>query len=433
MRLLQLTPGTGNFHCGSCLRDHALIRGLRARGHDAQMVPLYLPPVLDSPDGSEDHPVFFGGINAYLQQKSALFRATPRWLDALFDARGLLRSAARFAGMTDPKDLGAMTLSMLQGEEGRQHKELDRLVSWLERDGRPELVGLSNVLLIGMARKVKAALDVPVVCALQGEDSFLDSLPEPYKTDCWELLRERARDIDAFLPVSETYGQLMTERLQLDPARVQVVHNGIDLSGFEPAEPPAVPTIGYLARMCPPKGLHLLVDAFVSLCERGRVPDARLRIAGAKTPADEEYVAKAVAHLTERGLGSRVEVLPNISREDKQAFLRGLSLLSVPALYGESFGLYVVEALACGVPVVQPDHGAFPELIGLTGGGRIFDHEAPLGYVEALEALLLDPDEARRLGAAGREVVLSRFTREAMAEAADAVLTRVLASAPQRG
>ncbi|MDF1666529.1 MAG: glycosyltransferase family 4 protein, partial [Planctomycetota bacterium] len=426
MRILQLTPGTGSFHCGSCLRDHALIKALRDLGHDAQMIPLYLPHVVDATDGTKDQPVFFGGINAYLQQKSAFFRKTPRWLDKLFDSRGLLLQASKKAGMTSPEELGSMTLSMLKGENGHQIKELERLVSWLEKDGKPDLISLSNVLLIGMARRMKEQLNVPIVCTLQGEDTFIDSFPEPYKTQCWDLLKERAADINVFLGVSDYYGQLMRERMELAPEKMRVVYNGLTLEGWTPPESrPGTPVLGYLARMCPQKGLHTLVDAFIEVKKRGQVPGLKLRVAGAKTPADLPYVAEIQGRLRESGCLEDVDFQANISLEEKKAFLRSLSLLSVPALYGESFGLYVIEALAMGVPVLQPNHAAFPELLKLTEGGALFDQDDPEAYALAIEALFKTPDQLTEMGRKGHSAVHRMFGSDAMARAVQDIFEAV--------
>lgn len=416
MRILHCTPGTGSFHCGSCLRDHALTKALRQRGHDALMVPLYLPPVLDDITNEDQVPVFFGGINAFLQQKLSLFRKTPRWLDKLLDHSGLLRFSSKFAGMTKPEDLGAMTVSMLKGEEGLQKKELDRLVDWLVESGKPDVLCLSNVLLVGMARTMKERLSCPIFCVLQGEDSFLDSLPEPYREQAWSELRTRCAELDGFLPVSRSYGELMTKRLGLKSERVHVLHNGIDVSDYVAKSLPHRPTLGYLARLCPPKGFHRAVDAFLNLHRRGRVEGLRLLAVGACTPEDEEYVAAQLRRIDKAGLSDLVELRKNVSREDKLEALQRMSVLSVPALYGESFGLYLLEALAMGRPFVQPRHGAFPELHELTEGGLLFDHEEPGEHVMVLESLLRDRSRIESLGQRGRERVHARFTVGAMAD-----------------
>jgi len=415
MRVVQLTPGTGSFYCGTCLRDNALVTELRRQGHDAILVPMYLPLTLDEVPASKGEAVFYGGVNVYLQQVLPFFRKTPRWLDRLFDAPGILKAAGARAGMTSPNDLGDLTLSMLRGEDGNQTKELDRLTAWLADEGHPDVVCLSNALLIGLARRIKKATGAAVVCTLQGEDTFLDSLPERDRKAAWSTLAERAKDVDAFVAVSRYYGDLMQQRVGLSPERIHVVHNGILLDGYLPAPaPPDPPVLGYLARMCPPKRLHTLVDAYLLIRERGRLPNLKLKVAGALTPADDEYVTGLREKLTAAGLMRDAEFLPNIDRGEKIAFLRGLSALSVPATYGESFGLYIIEALAAGVPVVQPRHGAFPELIQATGGGVLCETDDPLALGIAIEELLADPAAARTIGERGRQAVLENFSVEQM-------------------
>ena len=419
MRIVQLTPGTGSFFCGTCIRDNALTLALRKQGHDALLVPLYLPPALDEASAAEGAPLFYGGVNVYLQQKSALFRKTPRWVDRIFDAPGVLRGAAKRAGMTQAHDLGDLTVSMLRGEDGRQAKELDHLVEWLAADGKADVVVLSNALLMGLARRIKKETGALVVCTLQGEDTFLDSLPEPDRAAAWRTLAERAADVDAFIAVSRYHADLMTSRAGLPPERVHVVYNGILLDGYAPRPPApagAPPVLGYFARMCRPKGLETLVEAYVALRKRHRIKGLLLRVAGAQTAADEAFVAGLRARLDAEGLGADAAFFPNVSRDEKIAFLHGLSVLSVPATYGESFGLYVIEALAAGVPVVQPRHAVFPELLDATGGGVLCEPDDPQALAVAIENLLCDPVAARELGEAGRRTVFEKFSVDAMAQ-----------------
>ena len=413
MRVIHLTAGTGSFFCGTCLRDHALVKALRRLGHDALIVPLYLPLVLNDSGSNEGSPLFFGGINVYLQQKSAFFRHTPQWFDKLLDSPALLRQAGRKAGMTDPRELGEMTLSMLQGEHGHQAKELDKLVEWLVEE-KPDVVCLSNSLLIGAARRVRENLRVPIICSLQGEDAFLDALPEPYRERCWQLVQERATDVDRFIAPSRYYHGLMQKRLRLASEKITVIYNGIDLDGFAPAvTPPKFPTVGFLARMCRDKGLDTLIEAFIELAPR--VPQARLKIGGTQTDADRSFVNDLRERLGQAGIAHAVKFLPNLGHAEKQQFLRGLSVLSVPTRAGEAFGLFVIESLASGVPVAQPKNGAFPELIELTGGGVLYPNGDASSLADALEKLLLDPAHSAELGRSGRKIVNARFTSEAMA------------------
>jgi glycosyltransferase involved in cell wall biosynthesis len=390
--------------------------------------------VLEEREASE--PVHMGGINMYLQQKSRLFRLLPRWLADRLDSPRLLRWASRRGNLTEAPDLGAMAVSMLRGEDGRQAKELEKLVEWAASVDRPDVIVLSNVMLSPLARRLNKELDRPVVTTLQGEAPFLDGLPAPYSREAWEVLARRAADVDAFVAVSAWYGEVMRERLGLTAERVHVVHNGLDLEDL-----PATPTplaerrpkaIGYLARMCADKGLPTLVEAFLLLRERGRVPGLRLRVAGVMLNEDRPLVEELQARLRAKGCQDDAEFHPNVDRAEKLAFLQSLSVLSVPATYGESFGLYLLEAMASGVPVVQPRHAAFPEVLEATGGGVLCEPNDPSSLADALEDLLLDEAKAQALATRGGESVREHFAAEHMARAFEQVCRMVArADAPQ--
>ncbi len=415
-------------YCGNCVRDNALVTALRALGHDATMLPLYLPLTLDEADESAGLPIFYSGVNVYLSQKSALFRGSPGWLRDLLSSRSVLRWAAGKAAGTRAEDLGDITLSMLLGEEGHQARELNELIAWLKTQPKPDVISLSNALLVGMARRLKADLGIPVVCMLQGEDGFLDLLPEPHRADCWKTLAERAAEVDLFVAPSHYFAELMSRRLGLPAARVRVVYNGINLAGYEGDSPSQfgskdiqeIPVLGFFARMCREKGLDTLVDAYLELRERGR--KLKLRVGGSCGPTDEKFLDTLRPRLRDAGILVDVEFHPNLDRTAKVAFLRSLDVFSVPAAYGEAFGLYVIEAMAAGVPVVQPRLGAFPELIESTGGGRLFPAGDAKALANTIEELLTHPAQMRTLGDAGKKAVFERFSAAAMARAtADAL------------
>lgn len=405
-------------YCGNCLRDNALVRAMRGMGHEVLMVPLYLPLTLDEKDESEGTPIFFSGVSVYLEQQSAIFRNAPAWFHRLLASRGLLKWASGRAAKTRAEELGALTYSMLQGEDGNQAREIDTLLDFLRAHAQPEVVSLSNLLLTGLVRRTRKELGCAVAVMMQGEDSFLDALPESHRKLCWERVGENARAADLLIATSKYYADLMCERLRLDPARVRVVHSGINMEGFDgPSTPRAnpEPTIGFFARMCREKGLDTLVDAFIELRKRGRVPNARLKIGGSCGPSDEPLVEELKALLAKSALIQDVEFYPNLDRAAKIQFLKSLDVFSVPARYGEAFGLYIVESLAAGVPVVQPATAAFPEIIEKTGGGLLFTPGSPSSLADALETLLRHPQKARSLAKAGQQSVREHFTSDAAA------------------
>ena len=416
MKLAFLTPGTGNYYCGVCMRDNSLAKQLMANGHEVTMLPTYLPHFLDEEPASEEHPIFFGGINVYLQHKFSLFRRTPTWLDKAFDSKWLLRKAAAKSGMTSSKDLGEITLSTFRGEDGPLVKEVRKVLNWFKREGIPDVIFISTVMLAGIGKVLKRELDVPVYAFLQGEDSFLDSLLPEYRNEAWKLLSDDVAQLDGCISPSRYFGDLMAGRLGLDKQSIRHHPNGITLEGFTPQrEVPSIPAIGYLARLCPLKGLDILVDAFLLLKEGGKFPDLRLDLAGGMTSEDEPFVDEQRRKLGQAGLSDCSSIRPNIDRDEKLKFLRKLSVFSVPARYPEAFGLYVIEALAAGVPVVLPDSGAFPELVEQTQGGQVYQPNDPCSLAESLESLLGNPALAKKIGLGGHEAVARDFANEGLA------------------
>jgi glycosyltransferase involved in cell wall biosynthesis len=380
---------------------------------------MYLPLMLDDTalDGLEQTPVFFGGINVFLQQKIALFRKTPAFFDQLLNSTGLLRWAARHSHMTSAREHGEMTLEMLNVQTSRFQKEWTKLLEWLNHAGKPDIVCLSNALLAGFAAPLKQQYGAPVVLFFQGEDSFLDGLPEPYLSQCWTALRERLVDSDVLISPSRFYAGFIRNRLNLAPDAIEVVPNGIPLDGYGPADAePACPTVGYLARMCREKGIEVLVDAFLFLARELGDKATRLKIAGAATAGDQQLINALKRRIADAGLEARVEWSPNLTRDQKIAFLRSLTLFSAPATYSEAFGLYVIEAMACGVPVVQPESASFPEIIAATGGGVCVRPNDPSALARGWQQLLGNPAERAKLGRAGRLSVEKSFSARTMCE-----------------
>jgi glycosyltransferase involved in cell wall biosynthesis len=261
-----------------------------------------------------------------------------------------------------------------------------------------------------MVRRIKERLGVPVVCLLQDEDGFLDSLTSPYVEQAWAILRKRACQIDGFLSVSRYYANTMAERLNVGSDRMHVTYMGIDPAQYEPSEmAPPVPTIGFLSRMCANRGMETLVDAFILLKRNADLRSVRLRFAGGRNASDEPFIERMRSKLERAGVLADVEFVPAFDRDAKAEFLKGLSVLSVPEPQPVAYGLYVLEALAMGVPVVEPAIGCFPETIEMTGGGVLYEPNTAERLAEVLTPLLADPQGARKLGMEGREGVCKAF------------------------
>lgn len=393
-----------------------LVKTLRKFGHAITVVPLYLPWVSDNGLVRPDTPLFFNGVSCYLQQNYGLFRHTPGWLDRMLESAVGTNLAARRAGSVDPGELGPLTVSMLQGPDGRQKKELRRFLDFLGNSRPPQVILLSNAMLAGLAKPLKDALKCKIVCSFQGEHSFVDQLPAAHREAAWSLIRSGLQSVDACIAPSHYCRDLMAQRLQLPADSIRVIHNGILLENYPYAYgKPQPPTLGYLARMTKEKGLDTLIEAYVLLRSRPGLEHLSLRVAGAATPHDRVYVEGLRERLVHEGMADDVEFHFNVSAEVKRDLLATISVLSVPATYGEAFGLYVIEAQATGVPVVQPRHGAFPEILEITKGGELVEPDDPEALASALAGLLLDPDRAEALGKTGRDNCLRHFSVEKMA------------------
>jgi glycosyltransferase involved in cell wall biosynthesis len=418
MRITYITAGAAGMYCGSCMHDNTLAAALIAQGHDALLVPTYTPIRTDEQDVSL-HRVFFSGINVYLQQRFSFFRHTPWLFDRLFAFPGLLRwVVARFAGAIEAQKLGALTVSMLKGEHGFQRKEVEKLVAWLASEVRPEVVNLTNVLLSGMVHEIKATLGVPVLGTLQGDDIYLESLPEPYRTQCLELIRGHCQEIDGFIATSVYYADFMAEYLGIPRERIRVVHPGLNLAGHggpRPARAVLPYQVGYFARICPEKGLHVLAEAFHILRKTPGAPPCRLLVSGWLGDSNKAYFEDIRQRIGAWGLVDDFVYTECPDHASKVRFLQGLDVLSVPTTYREPKGLYVLEALANGVPVVQPRHGSFPELVGATGGGLLVNPEDPQDLARGLQRLLEDAAHREELGQKGKEAVHRHFHAARMA------------------
>ncbi len=391
-----------------------------AHGAEVSLIPTYTPIRVDEADVSSHH-IFFGGINVYLASKWRWWRAVPTFARRWLDHPAIIRWATAKAVSNDAAKLGQLTLDMLAGESGPQREQVEELAKFIGEQLRPDIVIFSNTLLAGAVRRIKQLFTGPVLCVLQGDDIFLDSLPDSHREPVLQALRDRARDFDGFITHSRYYAEHMqamlfpnVEQVGILP-HVHVLPLGIDLTGHngQPRLAGDPFTVGYFARLCPEKGLHLLVEAFARF--HTQHPRTRLRIGGYLGERDRLYFEHVRSQAAQ--LGPACEFIGSpASQAEKVEFLKSLDVLSVPTVYREPKGLSILEALANGVPVVQPAHGAFPELLAATQGGLLFEPGNLDDLVAKWESLLRHPDERMRLAIAGQTKVREVYSSQAMAE-----------------
>jgi glycosyltransferase involved in cell wall biosynthesis len=432
MRILSITAGAANMYCGSCLRDNALARELLSRGHDVTLQPVYTPTVTDEENVSTDR-VLFGGVSVYLQQHLGVFRHTPWLLDKLWDSKAFLKFVSKRSIPVDPSGLGALTISTLEGERGFQRKEIEKLVSWLREEPAYDVVNLPTALLIGLAEPIKRATGRPVLVTLQGEDLFIDGLPPADRNRAAALIREQVRHVDLFLPVSEYYARYTSERFGIPPEKFRVAPLGVTLQDLEPsprtraANDPFV--VGYFARVAPEKSLHLLAEAYRILRQERGVTGARLEAAGYLAPEHRRYLADIESQMKAWGLADEFHYHGALDRAEKVRFFHSIDVLSVPSTYREPKGLYLLEAMACSVPVVAPNHGAFPEMLAKTSGGVLVRPDDPAGFADGLAAIRSRPEQAREMGRNGAAGVKQHYSVAKMADRVLEIYSEITSSA----
>ncbi|MEM6795501.1 MAG: glycosyltransferase family 4 protein [Acidobacteriota bacterium] len=432
-RVVSITAGGAGMFCGSCMRDNAVAAAVRSTSEaEVVLLPTFTPIRTDEEDVSAER-VALGGVSIYLHQKLPWLSRLPRAARRLLDSPALLRAVSRLALQTRGSGDGAIAVELLKGLRGRQRTVTEDLVDSLAETYRPELVNVSNLLIAGFVPALRRRLDVPVVATLQGDDIFLATLTPGEREEALDEMRRIARQIDAFAVFSRDFRDRMAELFDIPLERFEILPLGV--SSPEDFVDPAVraprpegrpPTLGYLARLCPEKGFHHLVDAFLRLRQRPATGAVRLRFGGWLGAVDRDFFELQMAKIESAGALSAVTRVELPDRSSKIRFFEEIDVFSVPTVYREPKGLYVLESLASGVPVVQPAHGAFPEMLASAGGGVMVPPGEPDALAEALAALLLDPSESRRLGEEGRRGVLARHGSETMARATVELWLRAL-------
>ena len=417
MKIINIVPGFGGtFYCGNCLRDSGFIKTLNALGHDAMTLPIYLPLSVDNRQAETDVPVFYGAVNLYLKQQFPFLRRMPKGMKNFFNSSWILRYAAKKAGSTRAKGLEEMTVSMLKGHEGYQKEELNQLVDFIASE-QPDVVHLSNALLLGLAHKIKNELNIKVVCSLQDEDVWVDAMSNKYQDYVWKLMGYKAKDVDAFVAVSQYFADLMQTKMEIPNEKLHVVPIGVNPDHYKINEPNIeIPTIGYLSRRNKENGFEVLIDAFILLKKNSEFKQTRLKVTGGKTSDDKRFIKKQLKKLEKNNILEDVEFIENFKQENMNDFFKGLTVLSVPVLKGEAFGMYQLESLASGIPIVQPEIGAFPEIVKNTQGGVLFDPNYSRTLASKLEEVLSNTEALHIMSINGRKAVEEQYNTNILTE-----------------
>jgi glycosyltransferase involved in cell wall biosynthesis len=419
MKIVYLITGSGgSFYCGNCYRDMIYLRAIRkVPGIKASAIPLYLPPDVTHTETGLDKNVFFGAISMYLREKVPFLRNMPVFLDKLFDSAPLLKMASKRAGTTRTEGLEDMTLNMIKGENAFRQKELQRLIDYLNKDGKPDIIHLSNALIIGLARQLKKKMDVKIVCSLLNEDDWIDEMAEPFQSKAWKLISKEAGNVDVFLTPSLYYKELFISKTGISPHNFHVVPLGLDPGEMtKSARVSNWPSVGYFCRINSQNGFDKLTDAFIELKSTGKLPGLTLHVSGGFTGDDKPFIAEQIRKIKSAGLKSFVKIYPEFHGNSKQEFFSNIDLMSVPVRKHDGYGLYILEANAAGIPVVQPATGAFPEIIARTGGGITYSPDSISALSENLVKLLNDKELLAKLGADGKKNVLKELSLEKMSE-----------------
>jgi len=418
MKILHIVPGFGgSFYCGNCLRDSVFTRTLREMGHDAVVLPVYLPLTKESLHQKSEVPVFYGAVSIYIKQKLPFLRNMPDWLEKWFNAPRLLSFAASKSGSTRAAGLESMTASMLRGEDGYQKKELEQLCYYIKEIQKPDVVHLSNALLLGMAGKIKNELNIPVVCSLQDEDVWVDAMRPEWQEIIWGLMAENAKDVSVFIAVSQYFANVMQPKLKLDKSKLHIVPIGVNPDQYSFHEPQMENKgIGYLSRICEENGFGVLIDAFILLQQKDNMHQITLHVTGGKTDDDDKFIQEQMKKLRKHALEDRIFFYDEFSSKNLSSFFSRISLLSVPVLRGEAFGLYLLESLASGIPIVQPSLGAFPELIEGTGGGMVYGSNQAENLSAAWFQLFSNPDALIEMGIKGHTALQKKYNIKNISE-----------------
>ena len=385
MKVLFIIPGSGDsFYCGNCFRDSLQASALRKAGHEVVVMPLYLP--LTDRTFQADTPLFFPATTFYVANSFFRKRSMPVWMGQLFGSKSALRLAASFAGSTSADGMEGMTLSMIYGDDRAFLEQVDSLIDWIENHEQPDIIHFSSSLLTGIAKAIKQRIQIPIVCSLQDEEVWIDSLKAKFSDIAWKGILDNIRYVDKFITTSDFYRNVALSKIP-QFRDIEVIYPGVVIDQYASDNYPTYPVIGYFYRMSQMNGLEILADAFVKLKNSNTIPNLKLKIGGGYTSHDRRFVRAIRKKLFP--YADDVEIKEGYRLEYHTQFYKEISVICVPVTFDEGVGLYLCEAFAAGRPAVEPATGSFVEVV--EDAGVVYSPNDSDALANALEKLLTDP------------------------------------------
>jgi glycosyltransferase involved in cell wall biosynthesis len=151
-----------------------------------------------------------------------------------------------------------------------------------------------------------------------------------------------------------------------------------------------------------------------------------LKVSGGYTGDDKSFIMKQMKKISKAGFSESVKIYPEFAGLEKREFLGSIDVLCVPVRKHDGYGLYLLEANAAGVPVIQPATGAFPEIIARTGGGITYNPDTIMQLADTLEKYLIEKETLKKLGREGKENVIKNLSLVKMSEGLSEVYKSVI-------
>ena len=385
MKILFIVPGSGDsFYCGNCFRDNLQALALRQAGHEVIVMPLYLP--LTDRLFQADTPLFFPATTFYVANSFFQNRSMPKWLERILSSKFALKFASSFSGSTSAEGMEEMTLSMIYGNDKAFHEQVNTLIDWIEHHEQPDIIHFSSSLLIGIAKAIKQRIQIPIVCSLQDEEVWIDSLKAAFSDVAWSGILENIRYVDKYTTTSEFYRKVALAKIP-QFQHIEVIYPGVVIEQYASEHYPSDPVIGFFYRLNRLNGLDILADAFVKLKNRNSIPNLKLKIGGGYTSHDKKFIRTIREKLSP--YIHDVEIKEGYRLEDHARFYSEISVICVPLTFEESVGLYLCEAFAAGRPAVEPASGSFEEIV--KDAGVIYSPNTSDALADALEKILTNP------------------------------------------